>query len=92
MAGSHPLPAHMPTHDLCCPVSALAACRVLHSAARGELLVPRTHLATVQQRAFSVVGPSNSSLPNNRPTNQFCNFRPSQWLQYGEEAHIEECH
>jgi len=28
------------------------------SAARGEILVPRTHLATVQQRAFSVVGPS----------------------------------
>ena len=45
-------------HDLCCPVSVLAARRVLRSAARGELLVPQAHLATVQQRAFSVVGPS----------------------------------
>src|SRR6218665_2025910 len=44
--------------DLCCPVSVLASRRVLHSAARGELLVPRAHLATMQQRAFSVVGPS----------------------------------
>src|SRR6218665_2059396 len=44
--------------DLCCPVSVLAARRVLRSAARGELLVTRTHLATVQRRAFSVVGPS----------------------------------
>src|SRR6218665_3050199 len=44
--------------DLCCPVSVLAERRVLRSAARGEHLVPRAHLATVQQRAFSVVGPS----------------------------------
>jgi len=44
--------------DLYCPVSVLAARRVLRSAARGELLVPQAHLATVQQRAFSVVGPS----------------------------------
>src|SRR6218665_2562402 len=42
--------------DLCCPVLVLAACRVLRSAARGELLVPQTHLVTVQRRAFSVVG------------------------------------
>ena len=44
--------------DLCCPVSVLAVRMVLRSAARGELLVPRAHLATVQRRAFSVVGPS----------------------------------
>src|SRR6218665_112057 len=44
--------------DLCCPVSVLAARRVFRSAARGELLVPRARLATVQRRAFSVVGPS----------------------------------
>jgi len=30
----------------------------VRSAARGELLVPWAHLATVQRRAFSVVGPS----------------------------------
>src|SRR6218665_3985756 len=36
----------------------LAARRMLRSSARGELLVPRAHLATVQRRAFSVVGPS----------------------------------
>src|SRR6218665_1288391 len=44
--------------DLCCPVSVLAARRVLRSAARGEVLVPRARLAIMQQRAFSIVGPS----------------------------------
>ena len=44
--------------DLCSPVLVLAARWVLRSAASGELLVPQAHLATVQQRAFSVVGPS----------------------------------
>src|SRR6218665_3703695 len=44
--------------DLCCPVSVLAARRVLRSAARGELLVPGARLAIMQRRAFSVVGPS----------------------------------
>src|SRR6218665_901016 len=44
--------------ELCCPVSVLAARLVLRSAARGELLVPWVHLATMQRRAFSVVGPS----------------------------------
>src|SRR6218665_2343498 len=44
--------------DLCCPVSVLAARRVLRSAARGEFLVPRARLAIMQRRAFSVVGPS----------------------------------
>src|SRR6218665_387114 len=44
--------------NLCCPVSVLAARGVLRSAARDELLVLRIHLATVQRRAFSVVGPS----------------------------------
>src|SRR6218665_41554 len=44
--------------DLCCPVSVLTARRVLRFAARGELLIPRTHLATVQRNAFAVVGQS----------------------------------
>src|SRR6218665_3697059 len=39
-------------------VSVLAARRVLRSAARGEFLVPRAHLAIMQRRAFSIVGPS----------------------------------
>jgi len=39
-------------------VSALAARLGLHSDARAELLVPWTRLAIMQQRAFSVVGPS----------------------------------
>src|SRR6218665_3411039 len=43
--------------DICCPVSVLAARRVLRSAARGELLVPQTRLAIMHRRAFSVVGP-----------------------------------
>src|SRR6218665_652122 len=43
---------------LCCPVSVLAARRVLRSAARGELLVHRARLAIMQRRTFSVVGPS----------------------------------
>src|SRR6218665_290371 len=38
--------------DLCCPVSVLAARRVLRSAARGEFLVPRARLAIMQRRAF----------------------------------------
>ena len=44
--------------ELCCPVSVLAARRVMRSAARGEFLVPRARLAIMQRRAFSVVGPS----------------------------------
>ena len=44
--------------DLCCPVSVLAVCRVLRTAARGELLVPRARLPIIQRRAFSVVGSS----------------------------------
>src|SRR6218665_2010069 len=42
--------------DLCCPVSVLAARRVLRSVARGEFLVSRARLAIMQRRAFSVVG------------------------------------
>src|SRR6218665_3656527 len=44
-------------YDLC-PVSVLAARRVLRSAVRGKVSVPQAHLATMQRRAFSVVGPS----------------------------------
>src|SRR6218665_3685762 len=46
--------------DFCCPVSVLAARRVLRSAARGEFLVPRARLAItcMQRKTFSVVGPS----------------------------------
>src|SRR6218665_174183 len=44
--------------DLCCPVSVLALRQVLCSAARGELLVPWAHLATLLRRTISVVGPS----------------------------------
>ena len=53
------LPLAPPSYlcDLCCPGSVLAVHRMLCSAVRGELLVPRTHLATMQRRAFSV-GPS----------------------------------
>src|SRR5688572_24319988 len=42
--------------DLCRPVSDVAARRVLRSATRDELLVPRARLATRQRRAFLVVG------------------------------------
>src|SRR6218665_3606327 len=55
---SHHICAPSYLHVLCCPVSVLAACRVLCSAARGEFLVPRARLAIMQRRAFSVVGPS----------------------------------
>ena len=44
--------------DLCCPVTVLAARRVPRSAASGELLDPRAHLAIMQRMTFSVVGPS----------------------------------
>src|SRR6218665_1324417 len=44
--------------NLCCPVSVLAARRVLRSAARDEFLVPRASLAIMQRRPVSVVGPS----------------------------------
>jgi len=44
--------------DLCCPVSVVAARRVLCFAARGELLVSRARLLIMQRRVFSVVGPS----------------------------------
>jgi len=39
-------------------VSVLAARRVLRSAARGELLVPRARLVIMQRRVFSIEGPS----------------------------------
>src|SRR6218665_445960 len=55
---SHHICAPSYLRDLCCPVSVLAARRVLRSAARGEFLVPRARLAIMQRRAFSVVGPS----------------------------------
>ena len=35
-----------------CPVSDVAVCQVLHSAIRGELLIPRAHVAIVQRRVF----------------------------------------
>ena len=44
--------------DLCRPVSDVAACRALHSASRGELLVSLARLAVRQLRPFLVVGPS----------------------------------
>ena len=44
--------------DLCRPVSDVAARRVLRSATKGMLLVPRARLAIGQRRPFSVVGPS----------------------------------
>ena len=54
----NPLVCQQYLRDLCCPVSVLAAHRVLRSAARGEFLVPRARLDIMQRRAFSVVGPS----------------------------------
>ena len=44
--------------SVCRPVSDVAARRVLRSATRGGLLVPRARLVTAQRRAFSIVGPS----------------------------------
>src|SRR6218665_1024346 len=44
--------------DLCCPVSVLAARRVLRSTAIRESLVPRVRLAIIQRRALLAVGPS----------------------------------
>ena len=44
--------------DLCRPVADVAARRVLRSATKGMLLVPRARLAIGQRRPFSVVGPS----------------------------------
>ena len=52
--------------DLCCPVSLVPARRVLRSATRGELMVPRARLTSVQHRAFAMVGPVTwNSLPTN---------------------------
>ena len=44
--------------DLCRPVSDVAARRVLRSATKGMLLVPRARLSIGQRRPFSIVGPS----------------------------------
>ena len=38
--------------------SACSGRRSLHSASKGDFLVPRAHTATRQKRAFSIVGPS----------------------------------
>ena len=45
-------------HDLCRPVSDVAARQMLRSATKGMLLVPRARLAIRKRRPFSVVGPS----------------------------------
>ena len=45
-------------HDLCCPVSVLAARPVLRSAAKGEFLVHQARLAIMQRRAFLIEGPA----------------------------------
>ena len=44
--------------NLCCPVSAAPGRRSLRSAEGGTLMVPFARTATMQRRAFSVVGPS----------------------------------
>ena len=48
-------PAYL--QELCCPVSSQDGRRSLRSAAHGVLLVPFARTATVQQRAFSTIGP-----------------------------------
>src|SRR6218665_2979715 len=53
-------------HPITCVTSAaqcpfwkrVECCVEVRSAARGELLIPRTRLAIMQRRAFSVVGPT----------------------------------
>ena len=50
--------------DLCLPVSSLSTRAALHSAARGDLVIPRTRLR-LGNRAFSVAGPAAwNSLPS----------------------------
>ena len=44
--------------DLCRPVSGDQGCRSLRSSGRGILIVPFARTATMQNRAFSVVGPT----------------------------------
>ena|SRR6218665_1823181 len=51
-------PSYMYLCDVCCPVSVWQRVGCCVSVARGELLVPRAQLATVQRRAFSIMGPS----------------------------------
>jgi len=51
--------------ETCLPISSLPGHRHLHSAARGELAVPRYRLTTAGRRAFSFAGPSAW---NNLPT------------------------
>ena len=47
--------------ELCSSVSVVPARRSLRYAVAGELLVPRTHTAIRQHRAFAVAGPPASN-------------------------------
>jgi len=62
--------------DLCVPVSSVSTRVALRSAARGDLVVPRTTLR-IGNRAFSVAGPAMwNSLPTNiRFAPTLCTFK-----------------
>ena len=62
--------------DLCVPVSSVSTRVALRSAARGDLVVPRTRLR-LGNRAFSVAGPAMwNSLPINiRSAPTLCTFK-----------------
>jgi len=63
-------------HDSCVPVSTLSTRSALRSAARGDLVVPRTR-RRLGNRAFSVAGPAawNSLQPDIRTASTLCTFK-----------------
>ena len=62
--------------DLCVPVSTVSTRSALHSAARGDLVVPRTR-RRLGNRAFSVAGPAawNSLPPDIRTASTLRTFK-----------------
>jgi len=64
------------TQDLCVPVSTVSTRSALRSAARGDLVIPRTR-RRIGNRAFSVAGPAawNSLPPDIRTAPTLCTFK-----------------
>ena len=62
--------------DLCVPVSTVSTRSALRSAARGDLVIPRTR-RRLRNRAFSVAGPAawNSLPPDIRTASTLCSFK-----------------
>ena len=84
--------------DLCVPVSTVSTRSALHSAARGDLVVPRTR-RRLGNRAFSVAGPAawNSLPPDIRTASTLRTFKNLLkthlffFIRFNYQLNFEKC-